>query len=45
MIVGCASGIMVSDIQFFFKIIDDDSISRSFPGIEGMDVTYHRCKL
>ena len=45
MIVGCASGIMVSDIQLFFRIINDESISRSFPGIEGMDVTYHRCKI
>jgi hypothetical protein len=44
-VVGCASGIMVSNVQFFLKVIDDDSVTRLFPGIEGMEVTYHRCKI
>ncbi|WP_375782658.1 hypothetical protein ACE10Z_22135 [Bradyrhizobium sp. Pha-3] len=44
-IVGCASGIMVSNVQFFLKVVDDDTITREFPGIEGMQVSYHRCKL
>lgn len=44
MVVGCASGIMLENVQFFFKVVDDDSITRLFPGIEGMEVTYHRCK-
>ncbi|MGY3617688.1 hypothetical protein [Bradyrhizobium sp. USDA 10063] len=44
MVVSCASGIMLENIQFFFKVVDDDSITRLFPGIEGMEVTYHRCK-
>ncbi|MBR0900188.1 hypothetical protein JQ616_35000 [Bradyrhizobium tropiciagri] len=44
-IVGCASGIMVSNVQFFLKVVDDDTITRDFPGIEGMQVSYHRCKL
>jgi hypothetical protein len=44
-VVGCASGIMVSNVQFFLKIVDDESITRLFPGIEGMEVTYHRCKI
>lgn len=44
-IVSCASGIMVSNVQFFLKIVDDDTITREFPGIEGMQVSYHRCKL
>ncbi|MHC2435358.1 hypothetical protein [Bradyrhizobium sp. USDA 4451] len=43
-IVGCASGIMVSNVQFFLKAVDDDTITRQFPGIEGMEVNYHRCK-
>ncbi|WP_076861151.1 hypothetical protein [Bradyrhizobium mercantei] len=43
-IVGCASGIMVSNVQFFLKVVDDDTITRQFPGIEGMEVNYHRCK-
>jgi hypothetical protein len=27
------------------KIVDDENITRSFPGIEGMEVKYHRCRL
>jgi hypothetical protein len=44
-VAGCASGIMLSNVQFFLKTIDDDTISREFPGMEGMEVTYHRCKI
>ena len=44
-IVSCASGIMMSNVQFFLKTVDDDTITRQFPGIEGMEVNYHRCKL
>ena len=45
LVVACASGIMLSDVQFFLKIIDDNTISREFPGIEGMEVMYHRCQI
>jgi hypothetical protein len=44
-VVSCASGIMLSNVQFFLKVIDDDSVTRLFPGIEGMEVTYHRCMI
>jgi len=45
LVVACASGIMLSDIQFFLKVIDDNTISREFPGMEGMEVKYHRCQI
>jgi hypothetical protein len=45
LIVACASSIMLSNVQFFLKVIDDDTISREFPGMEGMEVKYHRCKI
>ena len=45
LIAGCASDIMLSNVQFVLKIVDDNTISRVFPGMEGMEVTYHRCKL
>jgi hypothetical protein len=45
LVVACASGIMLSNVQFFLKAIDDDTISREFPGMEGMDVKYHRCQI
>jgi len=45
LVVACASGIMLSNVQFFLTVIDDNTISREFPGMEGMEVTYHRCQL
>jgi hypothetical protein len=38
LLVGCASGIMVSNVQFFLKIVDDNRITRMFPGIDGMEI-------
>ncbi len=45
LVVACASGIMLSNVQFFLKVIDDNTIAREFPGMEGMDVKYHRCRI
>jgi len=45
LVVACASGIMLSNVQFFLKVVDEDTISREFPGTEGMEVKYHRCKI
>ena len=45
LIAGCATDIMLSNVQFVLKIGDDDNIARVFPGIEGMEVKYHRCRL
>lgn len=41
----CASTIMAQDVQFSLKIIDDNTISRSFAEISGMTLNYTRCKL
>jgi hypothetical protein len=43
LIVGCAADIILSNIQFSLRFLDDDSIARQFPGMEGMEVKYHRC--
>ncbi len=45
LVVACASGIMLSNVQVFLKVIDDNTISREFPGMEGMEVKYHRCEI
>jgi hypothetical protein len=45
LIAACATDIMLSDVQFVLKIVDDDNVTRVFPGIEGMEVKYHRCRL
>jgi hypothetical protein len=36
---------MTQDVGFSLKIIDDNTISRSFPEIAGMSQNYTRCKL
>lgn len=45
MVVACSSGIMISKVQFFLKVVDDNTISRQFPGMEEMKVEYHRCQI
>jgi hypothetical protein len=45
LVVMCGSGVMLSSVQLFLKVLDDDTISREFPGMEGMDVKYHRCRI
>lgn len=45
LVVACASGIMLSNVQLFLRGLDDNTISREFPGIDGMDVKYHRCQI
>ena len=37
--------VFVLVVQFFLKVIDDNTISREFPGMEGMDVKYSRCQI
>jgi len=43
MIAACATDIMLSNVQLSVKVLDDNKITRIFPGIEGMELTYYRC--
>ncbi|MGA2129909.1 MAG: hypothetical protein ABSG76_27570, partial [Xanthobacteraceae bacterium] len=43
LLAACATDIMLSSVQFSLKVLDDNSISRMFPGMPGMEVTYYRC--
>jgi hypothetical protein len=43
LMTSCATDIMLSNVQFSVKVLDDNRISRIFPGMEGMDLTYFRC--
>ena len=45
LVAACANTIMLSNVQFFLEVIDDNTISREFPGMEGMEVKYHRCQI
>jgi hypothetical protein len=45
LMASCATTIMQSSLQFTLKILDKNSISRLFPDMKGMAVTYYRCTL
>jgi hypothetical protein len=43
-IAACANDIMASSVQFSAKLIDDNTISRTFPGMgDELDMKYARC--
>lgn len=43
LIAACATDIMLSSVQFSVKELDANSIARLFPGMESMEIRYHRC--
>jgi hypothetical protein len=43
LIAACATDIMLSSVQFSLKELDADSLARLFPGMEDMEIRYHRC--
>src|SRR5262249_4396917 len=43
MLAACATDVMYQNVQFSLKVLDDNQVTRIFPGIEGMELTYHRC--
>jgi hypothetical protein len=43
LVASCATDIMLSSVQFSLKELDADSIARLFPGMEDMEIRYHRC--
>jgi hypothetical protein len=43
LVAACASDIMLSSVQFSLKQLDANSVARLFPGIEEMEIRYHRC--
>lgn len=43
LIAACATDIMLSSVQFSLKELDANSVARLFPGIDGMEIRYHRC--
>lgn len=42
-LASCSSDIMLSNVQFSMKFIDNNSLTRFFPDIPGMELTYYRC--
>jgi hypothetical protein len=43
MLASCATDIMYQNVQFSVRVLDSNKITRIFPGIDGMDLTYYRC--
>ena len=43
LIAACATDIMLSSVQFSLKELDANSLARLFPGMEDMEIRYHRC--
>ena len=44
-IAGCATDIMLSNVQFNLKVVEPNRISRVFPGIMDMEIDYYRCPI
>ncbi len=45
LMASCASDIMIDQIQISFKVVDDNTIVRQFPGMESFETSYARCPL
>lgn len=45
LVAACATDIMLSDVQFSLRVINDDKVSRIFPGMEGIELSFDRCSL
>jgi hypothetical protein len=43
MMLGCATDIMLQNVQFSVKVVDDNRVIRFFPGVDGMELGYVRC--
>lgn len=43
MVATCATDIMLSSVQFSLKELDANSLVRLFPGMDNMEIRYHRC--
>jgi len=44
-IAGCATDIMLSNIQFSLKVLEPNRITRTFPGMQDMEISYYRCAI
>ena len=45
LLTSCATDIMVDQVQLSFKVTGDDTITRIFPGMDGLEIAFSRCRL
>ncbi|QOG20342.1 MULTISPECIES: hypothetical protein [Bradyrhizobium] len=43
MVAACATDIMLSNVQFSLRELDANSLIRLFPGMDDIEIRYHRC--
>ena len=43
LLAACSTDIMLSNVQFSLKVVDDNRVRRLFPGMEGLELQYTRC--
>jgi hypothetical protein len=44
-IAGCATDIMLSNVQFSLKVLEPNKILRMFPGMQDIEISYDRCPI
>ena len=44
-IAGCATDIMLSNVQFSLKLIEPGKLLRTFPGMQDVEINYYRCPI
>jgi hypothetical protein len=44
-IAGCATDIMLSNVQFSLKVLEPNKILRIFPGMQDIEISYERCPI
>ena len=44
-IAGCATDIMLSNVQFSLKLIEPGKLLRTFPGMQDFEINYYRCPI
>jgi hypothetical protein len=44
-IAGCATDIMLSNVQFSLKLIEPGKLLRTFPGLQDIEMNYYRCPI
>jgi hypothetical protein len=44
-IAGCATDIMLSNVQFSLKVLEPNKILRIFPGMQDIEISYDRCPI
>jgi hypothetical protein len=44
LIASCATDIMLSTVQFTLQVVNPNEVTRLFPGLEGMEMPFYRCR-